>query len=214
MVLWGLGTVSVAQAQQNDYLQSTLHLQAVRTDLDFEGFSRETKINSLDIEIREPLASNLDGAFLIGYLEAVQTNNPIFAGQNTAGGYAGFDLRLHLINTPYFKMLGSLDYRYSFTDAQIDDQKIEWKWHQVGVGLHTRISLSPFLHISLGASNHTISGVEKAVGTVNQTLDFKGEDSLTGHIGLQLELDHAAQIGMEFTTGSLQGGRITFQRKF
>ena len=201
-------------AQQASYIQSALHVQTVKADLDFTGSLRETRFNSIDISLREQLIQNVDGALLFGYLDLVQESNPISAGQNTIGEYIGIDLQWHMLNYPRFKMLTAVSYRYAVTDAEIDAQKVEWQWHQVGLGLRSQTYLSPSLSLILGVSTISINGVEKAVGTLDQALDFKAKDSLTGHIALQLTTGRAGQIGIEFQTGSLHGGRIVFQRTF
>lgn len=201
-------------AQQTDYVTAALHIQVVDIDLDVEGNIRTTQFDSLELELREQLAQNFDGTLHFGYLDVTQNSNPIFAGTNTTGGYLGFDLRWHIISSQQFKLVSIFDYRYAFTDTSFDGQRVEWDWHQTSLGIHTRTFISKGLSIGLGANFLSINGVEKASGTINQNLDFKAEDSLTGHIGLQLELDQAGQIGIELKTGSLQGGRITFQRAF
>lgn len=204
----------VVTAQQTDYTQAALHIQVVDIDLDVEGSIRTTQFDSLELELSEQLAQDLDGILHFGYLDISQNSNPIFAGTNTTGGYLGFGLRWQLITNQRFKLSSRLDYRYAFTDTSVDDQRVEWSWHQTSLGIHSRTYFSKSFSLGLGASAISINGVEKASGTVNQNLDFKAKDSLTGHIGLQLELDQDGQIGMELKIGSSQGGRITFQRSF
>ena len=203
-----------AQAQENSFTKAELHLQAIDIDLIFDGNQRLTEFNSLDIVLRQRLSDTLDGSILFGYLIALQNSNPIFAGQDLGGNYLGLDLRLHLANTQRFKMFGQIEYRYNWVDATITDQSVEWNWHQTALALHTLRNISNGLYISLGASTLQIDGVEKARGPVDQNIDFKAKDGLTGHIGLQFDLGDAGQIGMEAQTGSSQGGRITFQSSF
>jgi len=212
-----INTLSVhnsASAQQTDYIEAALNIQVVDVDLDFEGSIRTTQFDSLEFELREQLAENIEGTVHFGYLDVTQNSNPIFAGTNTTGGYLGFDLRWHLIKGQQFKLMSLFDYRYAFTDTSYDGQRIEWDWHQTSLALHSRTTISKNFSLGLGVSYLTINGVEKASGTLNQNLDFKAKDSLTGHIGLQLELDQDGQIGVELKTGSLQGGMITFQQSF
>jgi len=204
----------IVEAQEANYIQSALQIQTVKMDLDFGGSLRETRFNSIDISLREQLSQNVDGAFLFGYLDLIQKTNPITAGQNTSGEYIGIDLQWHILNYQRFKMLTSVNYHYAVSEAEIDAQKVEWQWHQVGLDLHSQTYLSKSLSFSLGVSATSINGVEKAIGTLDQGLDFKAKDSLTGHIALQLTTGRAGQIGIELKTGSLQGGRIIFQRSF
>lgn len=201
-------------ASNTDVSLAAVHLQIIEIDLDFEGTLRETEFGSFQIEIREPLAKFLDGGLLFGYLGAKQNSNPILAGQSTAGGYLGFDLNFHLVDTQPFTLDGILDYRYSETSADIDDQKVEWRWHQTRLGMAAGTSLGNTFSIELGAYYLSINGDEKARGTLDQNLDFKAKDSLTAHIGLQLRLDQGGQIGFTYITGSEQGGRISFQQSF
>ena len=203
-----------AQAQENSFTQAELHLESIDIDLIFDGNQRQTEFNSLDIVLRQRLTDTIDGSILFGYLIALQNSNPIFAGQDLGGNYLGFDLRLHLTNTQRFKMFGQIEYRYNWVDATITDQSVEWNWHQTELALHTLTSISNSLYISLGVSTLHMDGVEKARGPVDQNIDFKAKDGLTGHIGLQFDLGDAGQIGMEAQTGSSQGGRITFQSSF
>ncbi|MGD8926886.1 MAG: hypothetical protein PVG20_08535, partial [Thioalkalispiraceae bacterium] len=191
-----------------------LHLQVIDTDLLFEGTVRPTEINSIDFVLREQLGNRLDGALLFGYLNTLQTDNPLFAGQDLGGEYIGLDLRIQLIDASVFKMFSRVAYRYNEVSADVADQKVEWTWHQGELGLDTRTYITNNVFIGLGANAITINGVEKATGATDQSLDFKAKDSLTGHIGLQLELDRTGQIGVEFRTGSIQGGRLIFQRDF
>lgn len=202
------------EAQETDYIQATVHVQNVETELDVEGSLRETRFTSIDFSLREQLAETVDGALLLGYLDVRQKTNPVLAGQNTAGGYIGIDLRWHLLNRERFKMQTTLDYRYVNTDASIDDQKVEWRWHQIDIGLHTQTYISNSLFLILGASATNIDGVEKSRGPLNQDLDFTSNDSLTGHIGLQLATWHTGEISVILRIGSSQGGRISFQRSF
>jgi hypothetical protein len=111
-------------------------------------------------------------------------------------------------------MFSRLAYRYNQVSADVEDQSVEWTWHQGEIGLSTQTYVSDHISIGLGVNYITINGVETASGATNQRLDFKAKDSLTGHIGLQLELDRTGQIGVEFRTGSIQGGRLIFQRDF
>jgi hypothetical protein len=201
-------------ATYNDATLAAVHLQIVDVDLDVEGTLRETEFGSFQIEIREPLAKFVDGGLLFGYLGTKQRSNPIVAGQSMSGGYFGFDLNFHLVDTQAFKLDGIFDYRYSETSASIDDQRVEWSWHQTRTGAETRTYFGSNVAIELGAYYLTINGEERARGPLNQNLDFEAKDSLTAHIELQLALDQSGQISFAYITGSAQGGRISFQQSF
>lgn len=201
-------------ARATNIIQGGLHFQSVEMDLEVNGSIRQTRFNSIDVILRERLSPNLDGALKFGYLGISQKTNPIFAGQNIAGEYVGIDFRLHLIDTPSFKMLTNLDYRYAVADAEETDQTVEWRWHQVSIGLATLTQVSNHLHLSLGVNYLDINGVEKATGTIDQSLDFQAKDSLTGIIGLQLSTEDSGEIGIELKMGSSQGARLIFQRSF
>jgi len=205
---------NAVSAQQTDYTEASLNIQVIDIDLEIDGDIRTTQFGSLEFELREQLAQNLDGTLHFGYLDVSQNSNPIFVGTNTTGGYIGFDLRWHIIDEQRFKLTSIFDYRYSITDTSYNDQRVEWDWHQTSLALYSRTSISKSFSLGLGVNALNINGVERATGTINQTLDFQAKDSLTGIIGLQLTTEDSGEIGFELKMGSSQGARLIFQRSF
>ena len=201
-------------AEPAKIINAAVHLQSIDIDLDMAGAVRETRIYTLGFSFREQLSSNIDGAILIGYLDVNQRTNPILAAQNSSGGFLGFDLRGHLFDTDKFDLYSRFAYRYAQTTSSQDGQKIDWEWHEVNLSIDSQTYISNSLSANLSISYTDLHGQEKAFGNLNQGLDFDQIDSLTAHIGLQLNLDQNGQIVFELLTGSLQGGKIIFMRDF
>jgi len=191
-----------------------LHFQTQKLNLNFSGDIRKTRFYSVDLVIRERLTERLDGAVLLGHVTTDQSSNPILAGQDTTGGYAGLDLRYKLIDTHRYDLLTRAAYQYSETEANIEDQDIIWEWHQAQFDLINRFNISNNLYINLGATAYDLDGREKASGTLDQNTDFDAKDGIYGHLSLQFNLDYSGQIDLEVYIGSIEGGRIAFHRAF
>jgi len=183
-------------------------------DLDMDGTVRETHFNTFGFGFRNQLTSRLDAAVLFGYLFVSQYSNPIPAAQSSSGGYIGFDLRGHLVATEKFNLHTRFTYRYADTVSREAEQKISWEWHEIELSLESQTYISESLFANFSISYLDMDGQETATGDLNQRLVFDQIDSLTAHIGLQLNLDQSGRIVFELMTGSMQGGKIVFMRDF
>lgn len=191
-----------------------LHVQTRKLTLVMAGNEHDTRLNTIDLIIREPLAEDFDGAVLFGHTNTTQSTNPILAGQDTLGGYLGLDLRYQLIRTPSYALQLRGAYFYTETEASREDQDLKWRWHQLEVALNQAFYISKSLTINLGASSLVIEGREEAVGPVNQNLNFEAKDSTFGKIGLQFNLERSGQVALELQAGAIQGGQVAFSRAF
>ncbi len=209
LIAFGYDTAVSAQG-----LDVALSLQRQRQDLEFSGDVRDTRQNSLDIVWKEPLHARLTGSIQFGYLEIHQANNPVVAAQITDGGYLGIGMHVLLLDSPSFQIVTDLNYRYHETDSQLDNQVVQWRWHQGQLGLFGHWRVSPYLGLSLGSSAIWVDGTERLTGTINQLNHFDARNPYSGHLGIRFYLDHTGSIGIELNTGSLQGGQVTFQRAF
>lgn len=185
-----------------------------KIDWDYSGNLRETRLSQLDVAWQERLAPAIRGGIELGYLELTQYSNPIPVGQTGSGGYLGLNLSFLIISTADFELYTRLGYRYSEVSKSATDQSVDWDWHQGQIGLYSKFRLTESFRLLLGASALAIDGRERAEGTVTSAQPFKAAEPLSGHIGLQLGLDHTGTIGIKIDSGSLRGGRITFQRIF
>ena len=185
-----------------------------KIDLDYSGVQRETRLSRLGVLWYEKLSPSIVGGVELGYLEFTQYSNPIPAGQTGSGEYIGLNLAFLLIETTHFDLLTRLDYRYNDARHSLDDQKINWDWHEGSIGIYSTFKFSNAISLTLGASALAIDGRESATGTITEAQPFKADEPFSGHVGLDLGLDHAGTIGIEISTGSLRGGRLSFQRIF
>lgn len=185
-----------------------------KTDFDYSGEIRETRLTRLGVVWFENLTPAILGGVELGYLEFTQYSNPIPAGQTGSGEYIGINLSFLLVNSQHFELLTRFAYRYNDVRHKIDDQSVDTDWHEGRMGLHTKFKFSDSVAMSLGASAFAIDGREATSGPITQAQPFKANEAISGHFGLQLGLDHAGTIGIEIDIGALQGGRLTFQRIF
>ncbi len=201
-------------SERATFINAAIHLQSVEMDLDMDGTTRETEFNTFGFSFREQLTSRLDGAILLGYLFINQRSNPIPAAQDSSGGYLGFDLRGLVLDSEKFDLYSRFAFRYAQTASRLGEQKIDWEWNEISLSLESHTHISKSLSANISISYLELNGQEKATGDLNQRLDFDQIDSLTAHIGLQLNLDQSGQIIFELMTGSMQGGKIVFMRDF
>jgi len=185
-----------------------------KIDLDYSGMQRETRLSRLGVLWYEKLSPAIIGGVELGYLEFTQYSNPIPAGQTGSGEYIGLNLSFLFVETAHFDLLTRLDYRYNDARHSLDGQKLNWDWHEGRIGIYSIFKFSPAFSLSLGASAIAIDGREAASGTITEAQPFKADEPFSGHLGLDLGLDHAGTIGIEIDTGSLRGGRLSFQRIF
>jgi hypothetical protein len=191
-----------------------LELAKHTTDFNYSGDVRETRLTRLGLSWNEKLAESIRGGIELGYIEFTQYSNPIAAGQTGSGEYLGLHLSFIMVESRHFDLLTRLDYRYHALRHSTDDQTMDWDWHEGRAGIYSNLRFTDNLALFLGASALTIDGREVASGTVNQAQPFKADTPNSGHVGLNLGLDHAGTIGIEIDVGSVRGGRLSFRQIF
>ncbi len=213
LLLSSLAFASNALAETNG-LNVGLEFGQNKTDFNYSGDIRETRLTRLGVIWFEPLAPSILGGVELGYLEYTQYSNPIAAGQTGSGEYIGLNLSFLMVTNPHFELLTRLTYRYNDVRHKIDEQVVDLDWHEGRIGLHGKLKFNDSVAMSLGASAHAIDGREATSGPITQAQPFKANEAISGHFGLQLGLDHAGTIGIEIDIGALEGGRLIFQRIF
>jgi len=192
-----------------------VELGKTKSDWDFSGSIRETRLTRFGIFWNEPLTASIYGGVELGHLEITQYSNPIPAGQTGGGEYIGINLSFLILNTRSFELLSRIAYRYNDARHSIDDQTVEWDWHEGQLGLYSRLKFTDTFSLSAGVSARAIDGRETATGPVSEAQPFRADgSSISGHLGAQLTLDDAGTIGIEIDTGSVRGGRLSFERVF
>lgn len=206
-----LPSVIFAEARGIDVAVS---IEQNKTDFNYSGSNRETRLTNLEVAWVEKLAPSIYGGIELGYLEMTQYNNPLAVGQTGSGRYLGLSLSFNLLETSQLQLLTEVGYRYSEASHAIDAQTIDWDWHQGRISLLGKWQISQRLTVLLGSTATAIDGRERAEGTVNLAQPFKTNKPISGHLGLQFGLDPAGTIGIQIDAGSQRGGRISIRRAF
>lgn len=192
-----------------------LHLQGEETDWRYaDGSVRRTRLNSAYISWQERFGKSVSGGAAIGYTEGTQADNPVPEARLTSGNWLDLNLQYTLIEQPQFGANLSFAYRYTDLAIETTTQMANWRWHLGRLGAEIWLDLGPNLRTTLGTSYHALSGQEVLNGSINQVTDFKQDQSLGGHIGLQLALDRTGSVSIEIHGGSYRGGKLSFARWF
>jgi hypothetical protein len=201
-------------AERPSALLVGLHIQSQRLELQYAVAVRETDVNSLDLLWDEPLNSWLEGSVKLSVLDVTQSSNPIPAGQSLSGNALGLGLRLHLYRGERLKLSADLDYQYADTTADLSGQSVDMRWQQLSGQLQADIRLVQYTYLTLAVGAVSVDGDEHATGTITSVQSFSSERSGFGRLGIQIGVDPTSHIGIEVNTGSIGGGRISFQRWF
>ena len=182
--------------------------------LDFGTSQRDTRIDTFSIYWYETLSPRIMGGFVLGYQDITQTSNPIVAGQALSGEFLGLSLHIEMLQTQHLSVYSDFRYRYSQAFSSQSGQDIDWQWQegQAEVGVELKVGQSMALGASAGILK--IDGRERATGTVDQVTDFDSADDAYARANIKLLLDPYSHIGIEGTTGAIQGGTIYFRRYF
>lgn len=191
-----------------------LHLQSQRLELAYSGVVRRTHLDRLDLVWHEQLSPWLNGNIRLGKFNLTQDSNPIAAGQSGSGNTLGLGLGFRLYHGDQFHLQFKLGYQYATSTDELAGQTVDLRWHQVSGEVRADIRLIRYSYLRLAAGAMAIDGDERASGTVNSVHNFKSDRSGYGRLGIIIGLDPSSHIGLEVDTGSITGGRITFQRWF
>jgi hypothetical protein len=183
-------------------------------DFNYSGDIRETKFNGLAVAWTEPLAPTILGGIELGYLEISQYSNPIPAGQTGSGDFLGLNLSFLMIDTPRYRLLTRLGYRYSETRHTVEGQAVQLDWNQGLIELEGSMQYSENLTMTLSVGAIAIDGREDAQGDITASQPFRSDQTVLGHAGLKLGLDPDSYIGIQVDMGAMWGGQIIFGRFF
>jgi len=183
-------------------------------DFNYSGDIRETKFNGLRVAWVEPLAPTILGGIELGYLEISQYSNPIPAGQTGSGEFLGINLSFLMMDNPRYRLLTRLGYRYSEARHTVEGQAVQWDWNQGVIELEGTMHYSERLSITLSVGAIAINGREEAQGDIANAQPFRSDQTVLGHAGVQLGLDHDSYIGIQVDMGAMWGGQIIFGRFF
>lgn len=191
-----------------------LQIQATTLQLQYPGEVRDTRLSRLDLLWHEHLNGWLDGRLRLGTQLLTQSSNPLPAGQSTHGSALGLGLSFWLFRGDRINIHADTDYLYTDSQAELNSQRVEQRWHQLSAQLQGDIHLFRFSYLTLAVGTLVIDGDEVATGTVNAVSTFHTKNREYGKVGFSLGLDPDSYIGIEVSAGSQRGGYITFQRWF
>ncbi len=207
LLLLLLGFTGLARAE---WTGVSFEIGDTRSDWEFSGDTRETKITSIALYVEERTASGLSIGGGIGYMTMrvdgdgkVETKK--FDGQNLE-----IYLRQEFVISESISLEALLDYGFYGGDESSSSDRDDISWNQLGFEIGASFKRANF-RITPFASYTDIDG------------DISGDDptevfSLKDEIGYGLRFDFftesTAFISLKLQTGSYNGGYVTFVRRY
>lgn len=184
-----------------------------------DGTARDTTVRKLTAGWMQPLASRLRGGIQLAYLDLTQPDNPLAAGQGTAGWGLGLTLDGLLLDGKRVQLLARLSFDYQSTRGETDDtagnrQISDLSWGQTVGALDLVIRPTASLDILAGAEYVAINGTQSNSGPVNSTSTFRNDQPAGYYGGLRFNLGGSGAIRLTGYGGGRTGGRLSFSRQF
>ena len=201
-------------AQPEDTFGVAFVIEKQKIELDFNGDTRDTDFDSLQLHWYSRLLSHLDGSIVIGYMDTSQPSNPVAAGQASSGNFFEFGVRGYYYRGDQFKLSSAINYRYASTGSSLSTQDINWSWHQGSVDMRAQLRITDYLELQAGAAAIAIDGEQRASGDLSQVTPFDEKSHLSGFAAAHVIIDRTGQIGLRIDSGAIRGGQLYFARWF
>ena len=179
-------------------------------DWEFDSGRRAAKTNSLRIQIEERAQTGLSIGAGIAYL-SMRVDG---AGSAGSTKFEAENLEVYLRQEfplgESFSLEGLLRYGYYTGRENVDTDRAEIDWSEVGVelGMSVRVNnlrITPF-------ANYT--DVDGDISGDNGTEVFELDDPLSYGVRFDIFVERTAFVGIRLQTGSISGGYISFVRRY
>ncbi len=180
----------------------------------YQGVAVNTRVSSITGYRTEKLSEFLAGSLIVGYQEQTQDDNVIPAARYTAGYFAGISFNYDILRSANNRFNIMAQYQYHLLRGDDADQKVTVNWYDITVGLGDFYRLTERLQLLADVSYTELSGNERALDPLSQTIDFKSETNVTYGIGVAYYLNARGSIAIKWLDGAQQGFRLFLATNF
>ncbi len=196
---------------ENSFNLNITHTESTRL---YQGVAVNTRVSSITGYRTERLSEFLAGSLIVGYQEQIQDDNVIPAARYAAGYFAGISFNYDIMRTINNRLNIMAQYQYHLLRGEDADQKVTVNWYDIAVGIGDYYRLTERLQLLADVSYSELSGNERALDPLSQTLDFKNETNVTYGIGVAYYLTTNGSIAVKWLDGAQQGFRFFLATNF
>ncbi len=208
-----LPAVLLGPAAGAEQLYGMVYGQREEMTLRDNGVDMNTRVGRLGIVLTSIYSDRIDGSVDIGYASVTQGDNPVVQGIDLPGAYGGVALRLWPLRSRYLDAWVQGDYSLLSVTGSNNGQTTDIEWDDGGVsaGLVAHLGAVDLL---AGARSSSLSGEERASGTLTYTHDLSLQDKTSYWAGVDLYVDRTGTVGVLFNGGGRRGLSLRFARLF
>ncbi len=187
-----------------------LEISNTKSDWDFSGGTRETKISAISLQVEESTASGLSVGAGIGYLAIRVGGNDKAETKKFDGENLEIYLRQEFSISESFSLGALLNYGFYNGRENVSSDRDEINWNQLGFEIgasfrHANIRITPF-------AGYT--DIDGDISGDDPTEVFSLEDSIGYGLRLDYFTENTAFLSVQLQTGSHSGGYLSFVRRF
>lgn len=201
---------------EHHWLDFGVQYSQTRAEFRYDGVEADTKVGRIGIVWREPFGERVLLGLLGGYTYVTQTGDPLTAGRDLDGYYAGVSADVTLARFARATVYVSARYVYEEVRDDSDDASspsVELSWNDWRAALGASLRLSAATQLFAGADYGWKDGEERITGTLDATRRF--ERSQPGaFLGIALNDNADGTIGIFARSGYERGAGIYFRRLF
>ena len=178
------------------------------------GVKADTTVEWLGVAWYEQLAPHLQLGLAGGRMLLTQTGNAATAGMEPDGYYAGFDLRLALLETSAVQLFVHASYVYMRVKQEDGSDTVVLRWYEPRLQLGAAVAATRRLRLFGGGRWSAPDGQQRTTGTDPQTVDFDTDRRVGGFAGMEFAVERDGFVGAEARGGVGRGGEIYFKKLF
>ena len=205
-LLWLLGP-GIAQGEWTGVEFEIGDLQA---DWEFADGTRESKSNSLSLQIEERTPSGLSIGGLIAY-HSLRLDDASGSGSTKfEAQQLGIYLRQEFVLGESVSLEGMVDYGYYLGQENTDDDRAELDWSQFGVELGLAFRFDNLRITPFASYTHLDGDTDDLEGGGS----FELEDPYNSGVRFDIFTEKTAFVRIQLQAGSQTGGYLSFVRRY
>lgn len=208
-----LFTVPIA-AVAGEYGNMDFSLQLSQSDLllHYDDLDHDTNLERIGIEVFDTTRPHLHYGFLAGSSRLTLDGDPLLAGLNLDGYYAGLALRGVFGQNPRLDVQGQ--YLYQDVRDANTSRDVFITWHEWRAELQASLRLGSPLTALAGLGYVNLDAEQRITGDGARTRGLREQTGTEKRLGLELNVDSNGRVGLHIQRGVFDSVSLVFARRY
>lgn len=205
---------SDARSDRLEEMSFSLAIESTHVDFLIDAVPYDSRLFYYGVSWQETLNRYLKFAAHTGMVEISQSANPLPAARLRSGRYIGVTIGLLPVRSDFMDISVNYEYAYHNASGSTFDQSsnLSWASHRSEIELLLRPAIS--FSVKLAADLTRNEGEQRDSGALLQVLPLGEAELFSQRLGLELQLEDAGAVGLDYLVGDRNGSRIYFLRRF